>query len=96
MLVWISMGTALWHFTIFMPDRFHGGIIGAFLAANLGAGTLGVLWHGLSIPASNDLAHAIQGLIGAVLGLTVSYLWGMQEQTVDAQQGVQRRRARRT
>ena len=29
MLVWAMMGIALWHFTIFIPDRFWGGIIGA-------------------------------------------------------------------
>ena len=31
MLAWIMMGLALWHFTIFLPDRFWGGIVGAFL-----------------------------------------------------------------
>ena len=27
------MGLAIWHFTIFLPDRFWGGIVGAFLGA---------------------------------------------------------------
>ena len=32
-LVWLTLGVALWHFTVFVPDRFWGGIVGAFLAA---------------------------------------------------------------
>ena len=36
MLVWVMMGIALWHFTIFVPDRFWGGIVGAFLGALFG------------------------------------------------------------
>ena len=40
MLVWAMMGLALWHFTIFLPDRFWGGIVGAFLGALFGGQTL--------------------------------------------------------
>ena len=29
MLAWVMMGLAIWHFTIFLPDRFWGGIVGA-------------------------------------------------------------------
>ncbi len=29
MLGWVMMGLAIWHFTIFLPDRFWGGIVGA-------------------------------------------------------------------
>ena len=36
-LVWFTMGIALWHFTVFVPDRFWGGIVGAFLGAITGA-----------------------------------------------------------
>jgi hypothetical protein len=31
--VWAMIGIALWHFTVFVPDRFWGGIIGAFLCS---------------------------------------------------------------
>ena len=41
MLAWVMMGLALWHFTIFLPDRFWGGIVGAFLGALIG---LAVVW----------------------------------------------------
>ena len=37
MLAWVIMGLALWHFTIWLPDRFWGGIVGAFLASIPGA-----------------------------------------------------------
>ena len=37
MLAWVMMGLAIWHFTIFLPDRFWGGIVGAFLGALIGA-----------------------------------------------------------
>ena len=30
MVVWVMMGIAVWHFTVFLPDRFWGGIVGAF------------------------------------------------------------------
>ena len=32
-VVWFTSGVALWHFTVFVPDRFWGGIVGAFLGA---------------------------------------------------------------
>ena len=36
-LVWTMVGVAVWHFAVLVPDRFVGGIIGAFLAAVAGA-----------------------------------------------------------
>jgi len=35
------MGLAIWHYTIFLPDRFWGGIVGAFLGAIVGAIVIG-------------------------------------------------------
>jgi hypothetical protein len=37
MLAWVIMGLALWHYTIWLPDRFWGGIVGAFLFSIVGA-----------------------------------------------------------
>ena len=28
MIAWVMTGLALWHFTIWVPDRFWGGIVG--------------------------------------------------------------------
>src|SRR5207245_10350624 len=33
MLGWVMMGLALWHFTIWLPDRFWGGIVGALIGS---------------------------------------------------------------
>ena len=44
--VWAMMGIAFWHFTVFVPDRFWGCIVGAFLAA-LAEGLL----SGFALPA---------------------------------------------
>jgi hypothetical protein len=64
-IVWVSMGTALWHFTIFMPDRFPGGIVGAFVWANMGALVVGLASGGFSRPslAEVHLADAVEGLL---------------------------------
>ena len=49
-LVWIMVGLAIWHFTIFLPDRFWGGIVGAFLGATIGGFVFGLLISGFGVP----------------------------------------------
>ena len=49
-LAWVMMGLALWHFTIFLPDRFWGGIVGAFVGAVVGAFLFGFLDQRLHRP----------------------------------------------
>ena len=70
MVVWVMMGIALWHFAVFVPDRFWGGIVGAFLAAIAGAVLFGLLVAGLTHPRANDtgLEQALIAVPGAVLG----------------------------
>ncbi len=48
MVVWIMMGIAIWHFAVFVPDRFWGGIVGAFLAAIAGAALFGFAVSGFT------------------------------------------------
>ena len=50
MLAWVMMGLALWHFTIWLPDRFWGGIVGAFVGALIGAVLFGLIVNGFHIP----------------------------------------------
>ena len=72
------MGIAVWHFTVFLPDRFWGGIVGAFLAAIAGAALFGFIVNGGDVPGRHD-THLIQALIaipGSMIGLGLSYLWG--------------------
>lgn len=83
MLVWVMMGIALWHFAIFVPDRFYGGIVGAFLAAIAGAAVFGFLVSGLTIPGQNDtdLVQALIAIPGTLLGLGISYAYGARVET---------------
>ena len=54
LLVWVMMGIAVWHFTVFVPDRFWGGIVGAFLAASIAAALFGLILNGGSVPGQSD------------------------------------------
>jgi hypothetical protein len=78
--VWSMVGIALWHFTIFVPDRFAGGIMGAFLAAWVGAIVSGFAFEGFAFPSDNPpgLHHALYGLPGALLGLAGCYVAGVR------------------
>ena len=74
------MGIAIWHFAIFVPDRFWGGIVGAFLAAIAGAVVVGFLISGLTIPGQNDtdLIQALVAIPGSVAGLAACYAYGVR------------------
>jgi hypothetical protein len=52
-VVWVMMGIAFWHFAVLVPDRFWGGIVGAFLAAVAGALLTGFLLPFPGIPNTN-------------------------------------------
>jgi hypothetical protein len=81
LVVWVMMGIALWHFTVFVPDRFWGGIVGAFAVASIGAVLFGFIVNGLTIPgeADTDLIQALIAIPGAALALGASYLWGSRQ-----------------
>ena len=82
-LVWSMVGIALWHFTVLLPDRFAGGIIGAFLAALIGALVSGYTLPAPGLPSANPpgLLEAIWALPGSVVGLAGSYAWGSRQRT---------------
>jgi hypothetical protein len=81
MLVWAMMGIAIWHFTVFLPDRFWGGIVGAFLGALIGAIIIGLAVNGFSVPGQDDthLASAVEAIPGALLGIAVIYFLGVRQ-----------------
>ena len=54
LVVWVMMGIAVWHFTVFVPDRFWGGIVGAFLAAVVVAALFGFIVNGATVPGRHD------------------------------------------
>ena len=79
-LVWFTMGVALWHFTVFVPDRFRGGIVGAFIGATAGAvitGAIAQIALGDSIGVTS-LATAVYAIPGTLLGLGAVYLSGIR------------------
>jgi hypothetical protein len=80
MLVWLMMAIALWHFTVWVPDHFWGGIVGALLAAVVGAAAFGFVVSGLSIPGreETDLWQALLAVPGTLLGLAACYAWGLR------------------
>jgi uncharacterized membrane protein YeaQ/YmgE (transglycosylase-associated protein family) len=83
-LVWVMMGIALWHFTVWLPDRFYGGIVGAFLAAIVGAVIVGFLANGLTVPGRHDthIEQALLAIPGALIGLAASYLYGSRTESL--------------
>ena len=77
---WVMTGLAIWHFTIFLPDRFWGGIVGAFLGAIIGAVVVGVLISGFSIPGESEthLLTAVDAIPGALIGMALVYAEGVR------------------
>jgi hypothetical protein len=82
MLAWVMMGLAIWHFTIWLPDRFWGGIVGALIGALIGAALFGWLIHGFSIPGrhATDLATALEAIPGTLIGLAVVWFEGVRRE----------------
>jgi len=82
MVVWVMMGIAIWHFMVFVPDRFWGGIVGAFLVSAVGAAVFGFIVAGFTVPGQNDTGIE-QGLIavpGALIALGLSWLYGSRQE----------------
>lgn len=83
-LVWFTMGIALWHFTVFVPDRFWQGIVGAFLGAITGAmasGAAAQIASGRSI-GDTDIGTALVAIPGTLLGLAVVFAIGWRSERV--------------
>ena len=85
-LAWTMMGLALWHFTVFLPDRCWAGIIGAFLGCVLGAIIFGLVIHGFAVPGQDgtDLITAMEAIPGAALGYGLFYWIGARQEAAAA------------
>jgi len=84
-LVWVLISLAIWHFTVFVPDRFWGGIVGAFLAAILGAVIFGFVVSGFSVPGQDEtgVGQAILTIPGSLLGLAACYAYGIRTEEAE-------------
>jgi uncharacterized membrane protein YeaQ/YmgE (transglycosylase-associated protein family) len=76
--VWVMIGVALWHFSVLVPDRFYGGIIGALIVAVGGALASGYLLPSPGVPPHNPpgLTEALWPIPGSIVALLASYLYG--------------------
>ena len=81
-LVWSMVGIAIWHFAVLVPDRFVGGIVGAFLAALAGALLAGYILPTPGIRSANPpgLQEGLWPVPGAVLALALSYAYGARRE----------------
>jgi hypothetical protein len=87
LLGWVMMGLAIWHFTIFLPDRFWGGIVGAFVGSLAGAIIVGLIIYSvkvstLKIPGekATDIAVVLYAVPGALIGIALVYLAGIRRE----------------
>jgi hypothetical protein len=91
MLGWVMMALAIWHFTIFLPDKFWGGIVGALIGSLAGGIIFGLLVFALksgslSIPGAKatDIAVVCYAIPGALLGIGLVYAIGARREAAAA------------
>jgi Ca2+/Na+ antiporter len=85
-VVWFTIALAIWHFTVFVPDRFWGGIVGALLGAVAGgmlSGTIAHIASGRSI-GDTDVGTALVAIPGTLIGLAVIYAIGLRQERAAA------------
>ncbi len=85
LLVWFTMGIALWHFTVFLPDRFWQGIVGALLGSTIGAVIFGAVTQAVSGKSlgDTDLATALIAVPGVAIGLAVVWVIGIRSERAE-------------
>lgn len=95
MLGWVIMGLAIWHFTIWVPDRFWGGIVGAFVGSLVGAIVVGLIIYGVKVGAlkvpgekETDIAVVLYAVPGALLGMAAMYAEGIRRERAAPKDGL--------
>lgn len=86
--VWVMVGLAIWHFTVYLPDHFWGGIAGAFVGAIIGSVLGGLAVNGFSVPSRADvhLITLIEALPGIVIGMGVVYAEGLRREKLEREE----------
>lgn len=84
LLVWFMMGIALWHFTVFLPERFWQGIVGAFIGATLGAVIFGGIVEIISGKGlgDTDVTTALTAIPGVAIGLAIVWMVGVRQERI--------------
>jgi hypothetical protein len=87
LLAWVMMGLAIWHYTIFLPDRFWGGIVGAFVGSLVGAILVGLIIYSVKVSAlkipgehATNVGVVLYAIPGALIGMAVVYLEGIRRE----------------
>jgi ABC-type Fe3+ transport system permease subunit len=85
LLVFFTMGIALWHFTVFLPDHFWQGIVGAFVGSVLGAMIFGLIVQEISGRGlgDTDFGTALTAIPGVAIGLGIVYFFGSRSEQLD-------------
>jgi hypothetical protein len=93
MLGWVMMGLAIWHFTIFLPDRFWGGIVGAFTGSLIGSILVGLIIYSVKVSAlrvpgekATDIGVILYAVPGSLLGIAIIYLEGIRRERAAARE----------
>lgn len=83
LVVWFTVGIALWHFTVFLPDRFWQGIVGALLGSTIGAVLIGAIAHAASGKSlgETDVGTALLAVPGVLVGLAVVWALGVRQES---------------
>jgi len=86
LVVFFTMGIALWHFTVFIRDRFWQGIVGAFIGAVLGSIIFGLIVQEVSGKSlgHTDLSTALVAVPGTLIGLGIVYAIGIRTESQSA------------
>jgi ABC-type Fe3+ transport system permease subunit len=89
MLGWVMMGLAIWHFTIWLPDRFWGGIVGALVGSIIGSIIGGLIIYAIKVSTlrvpgekATDIGVVLYAIPGALLGMALVYLEGIRRERV--------------
>lgn len=87
LLIWFTMGLAIWHFSVWFPERFLGGIVGALVASVVGSMLFGLVVTGIRGVSTDfaDIGTVLIAIPGAVAGLTVSWVLGYRRYEADHQ-----------
>jgi len=86
-LGWFIMGLAIWHFTIWLPDHFWGGIVGALVGSLIGSIVFGLIVFSVKVSAlqvpgekATNIGVVLYAIPGSLIGMAVIYLEGMRRE----------------